>query len=60
MANYESALAGLTAEESDGSDPGGEWKKPDPETDKLFMSVGGNTIIEVGHPAPKKDDQDLR
>ena len=56
MKNYASALTSLTAQVGDS----GEWTKPNPDTDKLFMSVGPNTIIEVGHPAPKKEDRDLR
>ena len=61
MSSYETALANLS--EFGGGGEGGadnEWTKPKAETDKLFMSVGGNTIIEVGHPPPKKDDLDMR
>jgi len=28
------------------------WLRPDSETDKLYMSMGGGDIIEVGHPTP--------
>ena len=63
MTNYASALSSLSGNgqtNGDSSTGGGEWAKPSQDTDKLFMSVGPNTIIEVGHPAPKKEDRDLR
>merc|ERR1719510_653466 len=28
------------------------WLRPDSETDKLYMSMGGGDVIEVGHPTP--------
>ena len=29
-----------------------DFSRPPPETDKLYMNIGGNDIIEVGHPPP--------
>lgn len=60
MSSYDAALANLSECGGGGEGADNEWTKPKAETDKLFMSVGGNTIIEVGHPPPKKDDLDLR
>ena len=60
MSSYEMALANLSECGGGGEGADNEWTKPKAETDKLFMSVGGNTIIEVGHPPPKKDDLDMR
>lgn len=61
MSSYETALANLSECGGGGGESAdNEWTKPKAETDKLFMSVGGNTIIEVGHPPPKKDDLDMR
>eukprot|EP00096_Caligus_rogercresseyi_P011929 TRINITY_DN4847_c0_g1_i2.p1 TRINITY_DN4847_c0_g1~~TRINITY_DN4847_c0_g1_i2.p1 ORF type:complete len:281 (-),score=67.46 TRINITY_DN4847_c0_g1_i2:754-1596(-) len=39
---------------------GGGWERPDPETDKLYMSVGEGNLIEVGHPAPLNNCTDTR
>ena len=36
------------------------FKRPPPETDKLYMNIGGNDVIEVGHPAAPKDDASYR
>jgi len=36
------------------------WRRPDSETDKLYMSMGGGDIIEVGHPTPRDGQQDPR
>jgi len=30
------------------------WTRPPSESDKLYMSVGGGDVIEVGHPTPNK------
>jgi hypothetical protein len=30
------------------------WSRPSSDTDKLYMSVGGGDVIEVGHPTPSK------
>lgn len=35
------------------------FDRPRPETDRLFMNVGGDDMIEVGHP-PVPDDEKLR
>ena len=29
-----------------------DFSRPPPETDKLYMNIGGNDVIEVGHPPP--------
>eukprot|EP00090_Calanus_glacialis_P045143 TRINITY_DN8213_c0_g1_i2.p1 TRINITY_DN8213_c0_g1~~TRINITY_DN8213_c0_g1_i2.p1 ORF type:complete len:565 (+),score=205.78 TRINITY_DN8213_c0_g1_i2:81-1775(+) len=39
---------------------GDTWARPEQETDKLFMSIGGGDLIEVGHPTPKPGTQDPR
>ena len=39
---------------------GDAWARPEQETDKLFMSIGGGDLIEVGHPTPKPGTQDPR
>merc|ERR1712059_84144 len=36
------------------------WQRPAPATDKLFMSIGGGDLIEVGHPSPQPGDSDPR
>ena len=36
------------------------WLRPDSETDKLYMSMGGGDIIEVGHPTPRDGQLDPR
>ena len=30
------------------------WSRPSQDSDKLYMSVGGGDVIEVGHPTPNK------
>jgi len=42
------------------SELGEEWTRPSNETDKLFMSLGGQDLIEVGHPAPPEGVEDPR
>ena len=56
LANYTSALAELTGPEEEA----GEWSRPPADTDKLYMSLGGGDMIEVGHPAPGQLGQDPR
>ena len=56
LANYTSALAELTGPEEEV----GEWSRPPADTDKLYMSLGGGDMIEVGHPAPGQPGQDPR
>ena len=46
LGNYTSALTELAGPEED------EWSRPGADTDKLYMSLGGGDMIEVGHPAP--------
>jgi hypothetical protein len=36
------------------------WARPATATDKLFMSIGGGDLIEVGHPAPRAGVADPR
>ncbi len=36
-----------------------DFSRPPPETDKLYMNIGGNDIIEVGHPPPPPEAQHL-
>ena len=31
------------------------FERPPAETDRLFMNIGGNDVIEVGHPPPPED-----
>ena len=31
------------------------FERPPPETDRLFMNIGGNDLIEVGHPPAPED-----
>ena len=38
----------------------GEWSRPGADTDKLYMSLGGGDMIEVGHPAPAAPAEDPR
>jgi len=39
---------------------GDGWSRPDQSTDKLFMSIGGGDLIEVGHPTPTQGTEDPR
>jgi len=50
LLHYEAAAAELT-----GLEDGAAWARPAPATDKLYMSLGGGDMIEVGHPAPGPD-----
>lgn len=36
------------------------WLRPSGDTDKLYMSMGGGDIIEVGHPTPRDGQFDPR
>jgi len=49
--HYEAALGQLD---------GDSWARPDQGTDKLFMSIGGGDLIEVGHPSPGPGVHDPR
>lgn len=42
------------------SELGDDWCRPSQESDKLFMSLGGQDLIEVGHPAPPEGVEDPR
>ena len=55
QAQYNSALQVLASLE-DGTD----WARPEPSTDKLYMSLGGGDLIEVGHPSPLPGTDDPR
>ena len=35
------------------------WQRPPPASDKLFMSIGGGDLIEVGHPTPRWEQQHI-
>ncbi len=36
------------------------WLRPSAESDKLYMSMGGGDVIEVGHPTPPEGVDDPR
>ena len=36
------------------------WSRPSADTDKLYMSLGGGDMLEVGHPSPPDHDHDPR
>ena len=36
------------------------WARPEASSDKLYMSLGGGDLIEVGHPAPLPGTEDPR
>jgi len=57
LANYTSALAELSGPDEEASS---EWSRPPADTDKLYMSLGGGDMIEVGHPAPAAPLDDPR
>ncbi|XP_022657328.1 uncharacterized protein LOC111265973 isoform X2 [Varroa jacobsoni] len=37
-----------------------DFDRPADETDKLYMSIGGNDVIEVGHPCPPEGTPNAR
>ena len=45
--NFTSALSELTGPGGEGA---AEWTRPPAHTDKLYMSLGGGDMIEVGDP----------
>jgi hypothetical protein len=50
-------LSDLGEEGCAGDEPSAErelWSRPSADSDKLYMSVGGGDVIEVGHPLPSK------
>jgi len=49
LRHFEAALDEL-AQAGDAS----AWLRPSADTDRLYMSVGGDDVIEVGHPAPRE------
>ena len=73
MQNYVNGLNELCSHSEDddggsevGSTGGGlgfvedGWLRPQSETDKLYMSMGGGDVIEVGHPTPQAGRDDPR
>ena len=58
LVNDKSWLKGY--EESVKELEGDGWSRPDQSTDKLFMSIGGGDLIEVGHPTPTQGTEDPR
>eukprot|EP00095_Tigriopus_kingsejongensis_P000269 maker-scaffold329_size204955-snap-gene-1.21 protein:Tk00269 transcript:maker-scaffold329_size204955-snap-gene-1.21-mRNA-1 annotation:"PREDICTED: hypothetical protein LOC100649604" len=42
------------------AETGTDWSRPPADTDKLYMSMGGGDVIEVGHPPPKGQTEDPR
>ncbi|XP_067143243.1 uncharacterized protein [Centruroides vittatus] len=36
------------------------FSRPPPDSDKLYMSIGGKDVIEVGHPQPPEGSVDYR
>ena len=55
QAQYNSAHQVLASLED-----GPVWARPEPATDKLYMSLGGGDMIEVGHPGPGPGTDDPR
>lgn len=49
----EKGLDILTGQETD-------FSRPPDESDKLFMSIGGKDVIEVGHPLPPDNSVNIR
>ena len=62
--HYKEGLDNLCDHEEEDTDGLGfideGWRRPDAESDKLYMSMGGGDIIEVGHPTPRDSQQDPR
>ena len=54
QSQYNSAHQLLAQEE------GAVWARPEPSSDKLYMSLGGGDMIEVGHPGPHPGTEDPR
>ncbi|XP_040570406.1 uncharacterized protein [Lepeophtheirus salmonis] len=59
-ADWKSAFKSAMLELGDKEKSDGGWQRPDPETDKLYMSVGEGNLIEVGHPVPLNNEEDPR
>ena len=55
LAQYNSAHQVLASLED-----GPVWARPDSASDKLYMSLGGGDMIEVGHPGPGPGTEDPR
>ena len=66
MRHYQEGLKELCNHEIDLAGTNGlgfideAWKRPDAESDKLYMSMGGGDVIEVGHPTPRDGQFDPR
>lgn len=52
--------ASLKILKCEGSGDTSEWKRPSADSDRLYMSVGGGDVIEVGHPTPRLSREDPR
>lgn len=37
-----------------------DFSRPNEETDKLYMSIGGSDVIEVSHPLPPEGSENIR
>merc|ERR1719367_2376307 len=66
LRHYQEGLAVLCDHEPEDNDTDGlgfvdeGWLRPSGDTDKLYMSMGGGDIIEVGHPTPRDGQFDPR
>ena len=58
MRNFESSLKLLMCEGGGGD--ASNWKRPSADLDRLYMSVGGGDVIEVGHPTAPPGYEDPR
>jgi len=59
LSNYNTALEELRHVD-DTCDGQESWSRPSADTDKLYMSLGGGDMIEVGHPSPPSPNNDPR
>ena len=55
LSNFNNAMEELT-----NVDDSVNWTRPSADTDKLYMSLGGGDMIEVGHPSPPSPNNDPR
>ena len=66
LAHYKEGLAVLCDHEPEDNDTDGlgfvddGWLRPSSDSDKLYMSMGGGDVIEVGHPTPRDGQFDPR
>lgn len=52
--------ASLKLLKCEGGGESSDWKRPSTDSDRLYMSVGGGDVIEVGHPTPRLGREDPR